>query len=106
MAITKIEEVYLYTTLDHTHAECYGMKKWLDDNNIQYTNLHYPAEIKDEVFAPLNTWWDGVTFTDFPILIYTEVHDDIPASRSPRKYAKTLAEAQASDFLTHAPRKV
>lgn len=105
MAIIKIEEVYLYTTLDHTHAECYGMKKWLDDNGVKYANLHYPAELKNDVFAPLDTWWTGVTFTDFPVLIYTEVRDDVPLSQSPRRFFTTLADAQASDFLTFAPKK-
>lgn len=103
--LVKIEEVYLYTTLDHTHAECYAMKQWLDSNNVRYTNLHYPAEMKEEVFAPLNTWWEGVTFKDFPLLVYTEVHDEIPVSRSPRKFAKTLADAQSTDFLTYAPKR-
>lgn len=105
MAIIKIEEVYLYATLDHTHAECYEMKKWLDDNNVNYTYLHYHAEAKNDALAPLNTWWEGVTFTDFPIIIYTEVRDDVPLSQSPRRYFTTLADAQASEFLTHAPRK-
>lgn len=105
MAILKIEEVYLYTTLDHTHAECYAMKKWLDDNNVKYTYLHYHAEFVAEALAPLNTWWEGVTFTEFPIIVYTEVRDDVPVSQSPRRFFKTLAEAQANDFLTYAPKK-
>ncbi len=104
MAVINIEEVYLYTTLDHTHAECYAMKQWLDQNNVKYVNLHYPAESKADVFAPLNTWWDNVTFDDFPILVYTEVRDDVPVSRSPRRFFTNVADAQASDFLTFAPR--
>ena len=105
MAIVKIEEVYLYTTLDHTHAECYAIKKWLDDNSVKYTNLHYASELINDVLTPLNTWWDGVTFGDFPILIYVEVRDDMPLSQSPRRYFKTLADAQASEFLTYATKK-
>lgn len=105
MAILKIEEVYLYTTLDHTHAECFAMKKWLDDNAVQYTQLHYPAEATADALAPLNTWWEGVTFENFPIVIYTEVRDDTPLSLSPRRFLKTLADAQTSDFLAFAPKK-
>lgn len=106
MAITKIEEVYLYTTLDERHTECYGMKKWLDDNNVQYTLLHYfTAEQKSQAIAPLLTWWENCTITDFPILIYTEVRDDTPLSLSPRRYFTELADAQNSDFLLHAPKK-
>lgn len=105
MAILKLEEVYLYTTLDHTHAECYALKQWLDSNNVDYVNLHYAAETKADVLAPLSTWWEGVTFTDFPILVYTEIRDDMPFSRAPRRYFTNLADAQASDFLTYAPLK-
>lgn len=105
MAIIKIEDVCLYTTLDHTHAECYALKKWLDDNNIEYAHLHYPSEIKEQVFAPLNTWWEGVTFTDFPLITYTEFRDDLPLSRAPRRFHANVQDAESSDFLSHAPRK-
>lgn len=106
MSIVKLEEVYLYTTLDHTHTACYELKKWLDDNNIQYTNLYYHAHEVENVFTPLNTWWEGVTFTEFPILIYTELRDDTPLSLSPRRYAKGLNTLNKEEFLQYAPRKV
>jgi len=105
MAIQKIEEVYLYTTLDSTHQECYEMKLWLDNNAVNYTQLHYPTENKADVLAPLNTWWTDTKFDNFPILIYTEVRDDTPLSMSPRRFFKTLADAQSSEFLTFAPKK-
>lgn len=106
MAIIKIEEVYLYTTLDETHQECYDMKKWLDDNNVQYTLLHYfTAEQKSQAIEPLKTWWENCTITNFPILIYTEVRDDTPLSLSPRRYFTQLTDAQNSEFLAFAPKR-
>lgn len=105
MSIIKIEEAYLYTTLDHTHTACYEMKNWLDNNGIKYVHLHYPAENKTEVLRPLNTWWENANLQEFPILIYTEVREDTPFSLSPRRYFTSLQDLQASSFLEYAPRR-
>lgn len=100
MALVKIDDVFLYTALTATAHQCWLMKKYLQDNNINYTNLHYNDDTQlPDVFAPLNTWWTNVTFDEMPILIYTEIHDDLPPSKYPRKFFKTVADIQASNFL-------
>lgn len=107
MAFVKLDDVYLYTGLTSKAQQCYEMKKWLTDNNVKFTSLHYNDDAQHpELFAALNTWWEGVTFSEFPILICTEVHDDMSISQYPKRYYKSLEDAQASDFLQNAPRNV
>ncbi len=100
MALTKIDDVYLYTAMDHTAQACFEMKQYLQDNNVNFNHLHYNDDSQlPDVFAPLSTWWEGETFNAMPILIYTEIHDDLPPSRYPRKFFKTLDDLKASTFI-------
>jgi hypothetical protein len=96
MSIIRIEQIYLYT--DQTYNE-QGLVdpntdsakaiQWLADNDItDYVNLNYgdPA-FHPDCFAPLNSWYfencGNHTFTGFPFLYYTEVHDDKPVNQMP-----------------------
>lgn len=101
MALTKIVDCALHAGLTQDVNACYQFKQWLKDNNIEYTMLFYVDDIQHQhVFDALNTWWDGVTFNSFPIFVYTEVHDDLSPAQYPRKYFTSVAEIQASNFLT------
>jgi hypothetical protein len=82
MALVKIKDVYLYVGLSPNGAECYNAKKVLDDNNIPFVLLGYNDTTQhSSVFEALNTWGWGPekqtkTFTDFPLIHWTECYDD------------------------------
>lgn len=78
--IEKIRKIYFYggktQTGEHNSIDA---KKWLDANEIPYINLWYNDSIQhSQVFDALNTWTFGnsVTISDFPFVIYNEIHDD------------------------------
>lgn len=75
--IVGIKNVYLYTGLTATGGnDCATAIEWLDANNIAYNHLWYgDPKQHQSVFDSLNTWGIG-TFSDFPFVIYEEVHDD------------------------------
>ena len=86
MALTKIDDIFLYTGLTASASASYEAKTWLDSQNIPYEFMHYAVPSEHQaLFTALNTWWpDQHVFTDFPFVIYTEIHDDL----SPRNYPK------------------
>jgi len=101
MAITKIDDVFLYTGVTAGSAESWRIKDFLVTNNIKYTLMFYGDDSShNNIFEALNSWWPGANLTDFPILVYTEIHDDLSPSQYPRKFFKSLAEIEASDFLS------
>jgi hypothetical protein len=104
MAVTKIDDVHLYAGMTDGIIEANNMKKWLKDNNIEYTLMFYADESAHTgLLEALSSWWrddSNAAFTDFPILVYTEIHDDLPPSRYPRKFFKTLSDMQNSNFLS------
>ena len=103
MAITKIEQIYLYTdqqfiintaedgTVTYTTDQTTDSAKaiaWFAANGItNYVNLNYPdPTVHQDCFNPLNTWVFSnttQTFADFPFAYYTEVHDDLPVNQMP-----------------------
>jgi len=96
MAIKKIEEVYLYyTDLSGTVEKNLTTLVALDKASIPFTKMFYGETADfDALISSLNTWWayshvnlPSLTIDSFPFLVYTEVHDDIPARMSPVKYA-------------------
>jgi len=101
MAITKIDDVFLYVGITDGVTEANNIKKWLVANNIKYTLLFYGDDAQHaDVIGALNSWWPGASIVDFPILVYTEIHDDLPPSQYPRKYFQTLVDLQGSNFLS------
>jgi hypothetical protein len=101
MALTKIVDCSLYAGLTQNAQACYEFKQWLKDNNVEFQLLMYSDDNQHQgVFDSLNTWWPDPQFSSFPIFIYTEIHDDLSPMMYPRKYFKTVADIQASDFLT------
>jgi hypothetical protein len=100
MAITKLDDINLYTGLTEDAHACWEMKKFLTDNGVKHQVLHYSDDAQHpQVFGPLSTWWEDTKFTKFPILIYTEVHDDLSVSQYPRRYFTDLEVLKASNFL-------
>lgn len=94
MAIKKIEEVYLYVSETATNsAENIEAAAYMDHSGIAYNKLMYNDPSQHEsVFNALNSWWTQHPYKPqpaveaFPLLVYTEVHDDIPARYSPILY--------------------
>ena len=94
MALMRIDEVYVYTCSGGDPVGTHQLHAWFDHSGIEHTKLDYPSPgRKPEVLGPLNTWWQpddaGITqppLTDFPFVVYTEVHSDRPVSYLPRRY--------------------
>lgn len=93
MAITKIDSIYLYTDLTWAEGEVSDStkaQKYLDDNGIQYIHLNYADPTQHEAaLAPLRTWLfsDGLLHEEikaFPLVIYTECHDDMESAMYPK----------------------
>lgn len=95
MAITKIEEVYLYVSEKVTNAaENIQALAFMERAGIPYKILMYNDEVQhQEIFQALNSWWADrnlPTLSTFPFITYVEVHDDIPARSSPVMYLQGL----------------
>jgi hypothetical protein len=81
--LINITNVYLYTGLTASAADCYLAKKLLDENNISYKHLAYNDESQHQaVFESLSTWFWGKEkiqkpLTDFPILTWQEKYEGI-----------------------------
>lgn len=75
--IVGIKNIYLYTGLTPTGGnDSATAKAWLDGLSIEYQNLWYgDAAQHQDVFDAINTWGVG-TVSDFPFVIYDELHDD------------------------------
>lgn len=75
--IIGIKDVYLYSGLTPTGGnDSASALLWLQENNIQFTHLWYGDTAQHaSVFEAMNTWGIG-TFSDFPFVVYDEVHDD------------------------------
>lgn len=100
MALIKIVDCALHGGLTQDANACYEFKKWLQDNNIEYTMLFYVDDGQhQQVFNALNSWWQDANFNSFPIFVYTEMHDDLSPSQYPRKFFTSVADIKASDFL-------
>lgn len=92
MAITKIDSVYLYTDLTWAEDEVsdsVDAKKYLEDNGVEFIHLNYADPAQHEAaLAPLRTWLfaDGQhqEISNFPLVIYTEVHDDMESAYYPK----------------------
>ena len=99
MAVKKIEEVYLYhTDIPGTLEQNMVALIALDKASVPFTKMFYQSNTDfDELLGPLNTWWThpkinlpSLSVDSFPFVVYTEVHDDIPARLSPVKYVSGL----------------
>lgn len=98
MAIQKLEEVYLYVAPDEAGStENLEANAFMDHSGIEYTRLYYADPSQHEsVINAVNSWWTNRDIdplepvTKFPFIVYTEVHDDIPARLSPVKYIQGL----------------
>jgi hypothetical protein len=101
MALTKIDDVQLYAGFTSTAQQTWEMKNFLDTNHIQYQLMFYGEDERHtELFSALSSWWPSSNITGFPVLVYTEIHDDLPPSRYPRIYYTDLNTLQSSSFLT------
>jgi len=112
MAITKIEQIYLYTdqvydpetrTLVSTDTDSARAIAWFAAQGItDYINLNYgDATTHQDCFNPLNTWafiGKEQDIAAFPFVYYTEVHDDLPANSMPMVLLYGLAAIENSNL--------
>jgi hypothetical protein len=96
--LVRITDIYLYTGLTSTGGNNSALaKQWMDDNNIVYTHLWYMDSVQHaDVFEAMNTWNLG-TFSDFPFVIYDEIHDD--SETIVRQALIGLSEIQNSNLV-------
>jgi hypothetical protein len=114
MAVVKIEEVFLYfSDVTDDAAENLSAAAFMDHSEIPYTRLLYnDADQCKEVLDAVNTWWAQERdyapalppVTKYPFLVYTEVHDNVPARYSPIRYLEGL-EAIKTFADIYAPYK-
>lgn len=94
MAITKIEELYLYTSeVSGNSAENIQATAFMENSGVPFVKLMYNDKSQhDDVFKAINGWWERYlpAIDSFPFITYVEVHDDIPARYSPVKYLKGI----------------
>jgi hypothetical protein len=95
--IIGIKDVYLYSGLTPTGGNDSALAiQWLEENNIEFTHLWYgDATQHAGVFDAMNTWGIG-TFSDFPFVVYDEVHDD---DTTVRQAFNGLSEIQDSNLV-------
>jgi len=78
--LVKVRDIFLYVGWSPKAADSYAAMTLLKEADVPFTLLHYPDTTALE---PLNTWGWGPetspvskTFTDFPVLHWTELYDD------------------------------
>jgi len=77
--LLKIVNVYLYAS---TNKDSEAAKVWLETHNIPYTLLCYRDEAQHPmVFEALNSWFN-TTLDSFPVVVYDEIHDDMPSVKA------------------------
>ena len=106
MAVSKIDEIFIYTYPLGNPVETQELYAFLDHTDILYAKLEYndPAQ-HAETFAALNTWWQvdldtgeiQPPLSSFPFAVYTEIHYDKTVSYLPRKYI--LGKEQITTLL-------
>jgi len=102
MAVSKIDDIFLYTGWTSNAQECYRVLEWLKNNNVKYTLLQYNDEAQHEsVLSTLNDWFPDANINDFPIVVFTNMDLDLSPSQWPRGYFTNLADIQSdSNFLS------
>lgn len=107
--LVKIKDVFLYTSTQlsaNTTAACNAARDLLTSANVKFTELWYNDEsVKESIPAltSLSTWNWGpggskgqTTFTDFPLVHWTECYDDWS---SHQEHAAGVGELQSSNLL-------
>ncbi len=95
--LARIKDVSLYVGLTADVQACYDMKKFLEDNSVQYLLLAYMDETAHEPnFKAMSTWTWGPEgekreFSRFPILTWREFDTDF---NEVLQYATTIEEVR------------
>ena len=109
MALTKIEDIFLYTSNVLQPIETHELMAWFDHSGIPYSLLNYGDQSNvDVVLSALNTWWapDPLTnerqpdVTEFPLVVYSAYYDGYDTEY--RKYiqGKENIISQISDLYS------
>jgi hypothetical protein len=98
--LVRIDDIHLYTNIDWASGDLqvsHMAQKFFEENDMPVILMNYNGspEILEAALEPLRTWrfenkisetnkYGLFDLQEFPFLIYTEVHDDIPPSKFPR----------------------
>jgi hypothetical protein len=103
--VIKIKDIHLYVGITANAAECYTVKKFLDETGVAYTLLQYIDDQHAGVFSALSTWnWGRLEnpeqrqIADFPVVTWKEIHDDYEHAVY---CATSLHELKNSRLLVH-----
>lgn len=89
-----MKNIYLYGALNSSVTELYNIKKYLEDNNIQFTLLFYTDEKQfDVVLESIKTWFPGKKITNYPILVWDNEDNT-------RDFVSTLSQVKKLNFFT------
>ena len=104
MALTRIDDIQLYMGMTADAADCFLAKQFLMDNGVSYQTYMYADDSQHAaLFAALSSWnvqGAPAQLTNFPFVIYTEVHDDLSPSQYPRKCLYGKDAIVGSDIAT------
>ena len=100
MAIVRLSDIRFYTGLTETAHQQWEMKKWLIDNNVKFIVMNYADDSQhEEVFESFKNRIESIIVSQFPILTYIEIHDDLEVYEFPFKCFTDLESLQNSSFL-------
>lgn len=102
--LKKIYDVVLYGTLDEHVLEVYNLKKYLEDQGIEFRVLFYVNDAS-AALAALSTWELGDRgstskrdIPHFPVLVWSERYDDEVITVN---IAQSIAELQTKPLEQH-----
>ena len=86
--VVKIKEVLLYVGYTANALQCFLMKKYLEDNNVNFVLMNYSDDSHhSDVFSAMSTWTYGRAeeakqheIKDFPFVTWKEYYDDYEQS--------------------------
>lgn len=99
--LDRIDDIVVYTGAGSNEKESQELMSFLAQNNITDINhLHY-ADVNQHphVFAPLQTWFNGIEIDKFPFIIYTEIDTELKPSQFNRVILRGLQEITNSNFV-------
>ena len=102
--IVGIKNICLYTGLTPTGGNNSAVAlTWMRENNIPHDHLWYgEPDQHSSVLTALNTWNIG-EFSDFPFVIYDELHDDYSTVKQSLIGLEAITSSNLVELLALTP---
>lgn len=113
--LTRIDDLYLYTNIDFQSGDIqmsHMAQKFFEEADVPVVLMNYNGSeaVLEAALEPLRTWTFSNMISDtnkygrfdlqeFPFLIYTEIHDDLPPSQYPKVLLYGYDEIVDSNIL-------